>query len=454
MTQALADEEPGLLLTAEAQAMVVKKGKGKALEVVRAAMTPACFECVLDVANEKVMHTLGTCDIAEPFVDDVDYLQAIEFGLIAHYQTFLCRYGSVSALVKKEMQATAVTVRELNAGMHCVKNAIAVLVCGRLRLMKKLPLALRLCRELELTPAERRGFIFVLICHGGVEIRTVTDVRPSAYMLAKMSGMNSHDFLAFLAEDRAHFKQGLLASTDGRMKRVTSHSHLKMAEEVVEALYNVKLTETSFLKLDKTPLATMLEAEGLVEFGLESDPDDCEGFVEEEMEEDDVDSQGQPDDAAQPAAQSPPLHPAARKRKRAEPPGSGPAAAKVPRGPDQPAETAPAAAAGARPLAKPQAPASASAAASAPAAAAPAAGTTTIGDARRSTASPAPDDETGLVLPVWKGNSRDTADGPLSLDLGPYADNFEYLDDFFKLLATTVCTLEAEGREKSDPPHE
>eukprot|EP01060_Flectonema_neradi_P030007 TRINITY_DN4270_c0_g1_i4.p1 TRINITY_DN4270_c0_g1~~TRINITY_DN4270_c0_g1_i4.p1 ORF type:complete len:964 (+),score=170.94 TRINITY_DN4270_c0_g1_i4:493-3384(+) len=282
-----------------------------------------------------------------------------------------------------------VPLKLLTAAMEYLFIIISSILYHRLKATQKTPVVLRLCKELQFAPCETRAFVFLLVCHGGVDFRTFTDVRPTASSMAKFAGMNSHEFVNFLGEERTHFKQGLLGSTDSRTKRVSTQSVLKIPEEVVSSLYLVKLTETAFLKLDKTSLADIVRDEGLIEAGFE-DLELVEGDDGSSHEEEEADAED--DKKRKASGRSSPI--------------------KVRKVEEEETEKV--------------------------------IGTLT-------------DNNFEPVLPVWNPDSTvgvlaPTSGLTISIDTGPYTHDLQYLDDVFKLLATTIRLRTTESDLKDDDP--
>eukprot|EP01059_Diplonema_ambulator_P031139 TRINITY_DN5641_c1_g1_i1.p1 TRINITY_DN5641_c1_g1~~TRINITY_DN5641_c1_g1_i1.p1 ORF type:complete len:1094 (+),score=379.18 TRINITY_DN5641_c1_g1_i1:332-3283(+) len=306
------------------------------------------------------------------------------------------------------MAVLKVRTRVLTCAMMLLRDLVARIVYLRLAKTPKRPVSLRLCAALKLSRCEIRAFLFLLVCHGGVDFRTFTDVRPTASSMAKFAGMNSHEFAAFLGDERIHFKQGLLGSTDSRLKRVSTQSVLKMPEEVVASLYLVKLTETAFLKLDKTCLSELIQEEGLVEtscldlsMGVDEEVDDN---IDEEEEEDDEKG---------------------GKRKR----GTVPDENKVRKTVENTTAT-----------------------------------TTTAADEGQDVPSEKPESLSSVspapiaheCLPLWKPSIDQEllvpSTGAISLDVGAYTHDLQYLDDVFKLLSTQIRLRTTESDMKDDDP--
>eukprot|EP01062_Namystynia_karyoxenos_P003020 TRINITY_DN11055_c0_g1_i1.p1 TRINITY_DN11055_c0_g1~~TRINITY_DN11055_c0_g1_i1.p1 ORF type:complete len:1107 (+),score=476.25 TRINITY_DN11055_c0_g1_i1:88-3408(+) len=405
-------------------------GAGKAWERVAAEHPEPVQEMLSILLHRDVLMVLQTADAAQPFADDLEFLAVAELCLISTYHWFSMCTGSMHAPMQKEMQHLQVRLPALTRGVAACRDLLYALLQSRLAAMPKPPLALRLCDQLGLSPAETRAFVFLLLCHGGIELRTFTDVQPLVVSTARFSGMSSHELMCFLSEERDHFKQGLVGSLD-RSKNLLSSSQtkLKMPQEVVAVLYRAKLCEAEFLKLDKTSLEALVEEEGLVKLDGAQEQSADEGEEDEEMDEDEVHR-----------VASPAVH--GRKRK-------GGAAAQAPPQ-KQPRQTAPA-------------PATAPAAAPPPRADAPTPPCSPAPDGEKADAEDAsvvpPAAGDAGVLPKWSPTVHnllcEAAPGgvmAISGDQGPYTHDLQYLDDMFKLLATQIRLRTTESDLKDDDP--
>eukprot|EP01063_Lacrimia_lanifica_P032790 TRINITY_DN5665_c0_g1_i1.p1 TRINITY_DN5665_c0_g1~~TRINITY_DN5665_c0_g1_i1.p1 ORF type:complete len:1094 (+),score=429.98 TRINITY_DN5665_c0_g1_i1:90-3371(+) len=407
--------EPGVLVRA---AVSIPAGPGAALQVFLAKCPEGTnvHQHIATIAHERLLDTLATADASVGFADDLEYLNFVELALVARLHAYACKLGSLANVFLQEILAAKTPTAEITAALNDLYDVFAALTAEKLFKTERVPLALQLCSELSLSPVETRGFIFLLICHGGVEFLT-KDVRPTAALMAKFSGMSSHEFVHFLGEERVHFKQGLLGSTDAqRTKRVFTQSAMKMPEEVVAVLYRVKLTETGFLKLDKTSLAELVQKEGLVEgggvfatAGAGEDGED-EGMEEEEEEDEEADDA---EDAAAPARKK-------RKVQHIDPEAAPAEAAAASTAPTPVTEASPPPSGSPIPTAK----------------------------------LPEGAKQEDGVLPVWvptRPPQEPTA--PVTVaDAGPYKDDLDYLDDVFKLLATQIRIRTTESDMKDEDP--
>eukprot|EP01065_Artemidia_motanka_P032128 TRINITY_DN39178_c0_g1_i1.p1 TRINITY_DN39178_c0_g1~~TRINITY_DN39178_c0_g1_i1.p1 ORF type:complete len:1090 (+),score=351.82 TRINITY_DN39178_c0_g1_i1:50-3319(+) len=378
-------------------------GKGVCWQRIKEKARPQLLEMIELLLHSKAVETLQTADPDSPFADDLEFLTVLEYCYILQYQWYGLKAGSLGAFALREFTRLELRAAELLAIVAFCRDCLYTLADLRLHKTRKTPLALVLCEKLQLTRSETRAFLFVLINHGGVQVRTFTDARSSIASTAKFAGLNSFELLSFVGEERKHFKQGLVGVSHTDNKSRSPQSLLKVPQEVVAALYGVKLTETEFLKLDKTSLEDLVQEEGLVCMGDMQGPDDDEA---EEMEED-VTSVDQDH-----------VEPPAKRRRSRSPPRVKPDAASP--------------AAAAAPAARPSPPVPTPATAS---------------------ATPPPDEEAAeTVLPQWSPTIQLSDSATISGDQGPYTHDLQYLDDMFKLLANQIRLRTTESDLKDDDP--
>ena len=417
-------QEPGCIVNASIE---VNHGVGEASKLLsQHVQRAAVYELLETIVADKLFDTVREADTGVPFAGDLEYLAVLEQALVARHLANGCKCGGIAFTIVKQMQKSDVSLKELTEAMRAMRDILSSVVQLKLRKMKKLPVALRLCQDLKLSASETRAYLFVLVCHGGVDFRSITDVRPTANNMAKFSGIESHDFVRFLGEEREHFKQGLLGVSESRIKRVSPSTVLTMPEEVVMALYLVKLSETTFLKLDKTCLAEVVQDEGLVEMGSDLEQQSANADEHDDMADDEADAEENSAHAAEetpaadrvavPSATPPPAPGAKRRRIESETRSAAPTSDAD----DAEVESA------------------------------------NIEDPKaKSGVSDGVGDETS-VLPTWKvpgtdGSRKDDVH-QMSVEAGPYLTDLQYLDDVFKLLSTQIKVRTTESDMKDEDP--
>ena len=371
----------------------VPAGAGQCVVLFTTLVGETVAEFVESIFMVRIFPVLRETDSSAAFPSDIAYLKLLELGHVAQQQTYGCRSGAFPEIIVREMTALGITHRAVVKAARTLQDIIMSLVKTKLSKMAKLPMVLRMCKELQLARVEVRAYIFILLCYGGVHFRSNTDLRPTVSNMAHYCEMNSHEFLHFLGDEREHFKQGLIGLNDshmGRIKRIATNATLTMPEEVVSALYHVKLSEMSYLKIDKTCLSELVQSEGLL---LQSDP--CNEMSDEES-----------NDESEGGVQStePPT-----KRRRVDPAVDSPPEEEKEKEKEKEKEED-------KPFILPEG-------------------------------------EEG-TLPAWQGDDNKSGwnGGNIATDAGAYQNDLQYLDDVFRLLATQIRVRTTESDMKDDDP--
>eukprot|EP00667_Euglena_gracilis_P001253 EG_transcript_1254 len=226
------------------------------------------LECVL---SDRILKILRTSDVVVPFGDptvDAEYLEYMEGIFLLKNQLHTLKkslhptllFSSEAAGEKTEKKGAIVKdlLRMGSAALEHLERTLA----ARLQATSPLPRVLRLADKIGLQRKEEvLAFLFVLLINGGLELPTVSGLRPTCAFLARFAGMDHRTYLHFLSEERVHFKQGLIGMSDARFKMTLGECTLKMPREVLAALSSAPMTEAELLKLDKSALAEVLAGE-------------------------------------------------------------------------------------------------------------------------------------------------------------------------------------------------
>lgn len=153
-----------------------------------------------------------------------------------------------------------------------MQTQVQSVIAQRIEPMSFKPRLYRLANALQLTDAEIRAFVFIVLSCAGIEVPGAEDRRQGMrakaelYNCREFARMQGHQLLDFLSPSRKHFSQGLLEVED-EFAASYPDSKFRAPREVLKAIYGGKLTLDEAMTLGTSALSDVLAEEPDSVFG-------------------------------------------------------------------------------------------------------------------------------------------------------------------------------------------
>ncbi|KAI0561190.1 AAA+ ATPase [Gracilaria domingensis] len=174
---------------------------------------------------------------------------------------------STSATEPSDVLLPSLTTRSnLLHAMCSVQRTIQNALQARVKNMSFKPRLYRLSERLQLTPAELRAFVFIILNCVGVEgplpceRRSSSRHRSDLFNCRKFAEMDGDQVLHFLSPSRKHFTQGLL-EVDDEFAAMYNENKFRAPREVLKAVYGCTLTVDEAMTLGSSAIAEVLAEE-------------------------------------------------------------------------------------------------------------------------------------------------------------------------------------------------
>ncbi|KAJ5071028.1 atpase [Anaeramoeba ignava] len=201
-------------------------------------------------------------DPKKPFNSDAEYFELMEARLWFCFLEHELQTNNADSLVLpigKTLHLNFEQVIEVLSLIKSLDQKVIEIRESKLSVMKLKPRVVRWSQKVGLSEKEALGFTYLVLNQTGNHVRGLEDFQINIPVnFVTYTGMNSHELMGFFRETRKHIKESIFEYFD---PHYFLQNTLYIAEEVLVALLNGKMSEEQILKIDKTTLQEVIDEE-------------------------------------------------------------------------------------------------------------------------------------------------------------------------------------------------